>query len=526
MIEDDEFADSGDFRAASGEHAAVGQVTDDAVERVIAAQEAAILEVQDVGGSGEGDSIRSTTREFEHRGGSAAARERGGRVQHGHELRVLVAAEIAVVGAEAALPHHAHTVDRIIGGVVVPVRDRPGTEDAIGLGSETGVEDDAGSITRLADVAAGEVDGGAGGAGERREAEEGGDEVSAAVVGGEGIAALRNGQGAEAFADVFAGDTRIDQDAAAHADGGAVADAVVIDPLDGAVGIDRERRVVQDQLGGIEERAIISERVGAAEESGDAAMAERAGHGERKAADSSEINAYTGGRAMEISVSSVQIRHERTVARRARDEATAVGFSAILEIAHELGEAVEVERTAVRVQEILLSGAIDGIVEAQSDGAVRDIGPAAVVLAIVEQQDSRAHLHEIRSRDDLAGQVDGHAVHDLEGAGVRRGDGTEFKSGDRQRVGDGRRTGGASEEEVAGGEAERGERGPGDVARVRIGHGERVQGRTHRGEIVARRGRGDLGGRGRDEGGIGEGAGGGVIREGDDRGAGQRLGRE
>ena len=187
-----------------------------------------------------------------------------------------------------------------------------------------------------------------------------------------------------------------------------------------------------------------------------------------------------------------------------------------------MGEAVEVERTAVGVHEVLLAGAVDGVAETEFDGTARDIGGAAVVLSVVKQQGTRTHLGEVRTHDDLAGQVDGHAVHDLEVASVSHGGGSELKSGDRQRVGDGRRTGGASEEEVAGGEAERGERGPGDVARVRIGHSERVQGRTHQAEIVARRGRGDLSGGGRHEHGVGEGRGGGVIREGDDGGTGGR----
>ena len=246
--------------------------------------------------------IRGTTREFEDRGGGAAGRQRGRGVQHGHELGVLVAAEIAVVSAEAALPYHAHAVDRIIGGVVIPVRDRPGTEDAIGLRCETGVEGDAGGRTRLTDVAAREVDGGASRAGERREAEEGGDEVAAAAIDGERIAALGNGQGAEAFADVFAGEAGVNQDTSTHANGRAVADAVIIHPLGIPVGIDREGRVVKDQLGGIEERTVILKGVAAAEEGGDAAMAERTGHGERVAADAAEIDVRAGSRAVETRV--------------------------------------------------------------------------------------------------------------------------------------------------------------------------------------------------------------------------------
>ena len=89
-------------------------------------------------------------------------------------------------------------------------------------------------------------------------------------------------------------------------------------------------------------------------------------------------------------------------------------------------------------------------------------------------------------------------------------------------MGDGRRAGGATEEQVAGGEAERGELRTGDVARGRVGHGERVQGRTQQAEIVTRRGGGDLRGGSRHKGGVGEGGGRGVVREGHDVAAGSR----
>jgi hypothetical protein len=70
---------------------------------------------------------------------------------------------------------------------------------------------------------------------------------------------------------------------------------------------------------------------------------------------------------MEIRVRSGKVRHEGAAARRASDETAAVGFSAVLEVTHELGEAVEVERAAVRVQEILLSRSVDGVVVSLPD---------------------------------------------------------------------------------------------------------------------------------------------------------------
>ena len=424
LVEDDEFAQAGDFAPASGEHAAVGQVTDDAVERVIAAQEAAILEIEDVGRSREGDAVRGTARELEDRGGSAAGRQRGGGVLHGHELGVLVATEIAVVSAETALPHHAHAVDRIVGGVVVPVRDGPGSENAIGLGSEAGVEGDAGGVAWLADIGSGEVDSGAGRAGERREAEEGGDEVAAAVVGGERIAALGDGQRAEAFADVFASEARIDQATATHADGGGVADAVVVHPLGIPVGVDREQRVIQDQFGSIEERTVVLKGVVTAEEGGDAAVAERTRHGERIAADAAEIDAHTGSRAVEAGIGKMQIGDEVAGTGGAGDQAAAVHLAAVLEVTDELGEAVEVERAAEGVHEVLLTRAVDGVAQAEFDRTTRDIRVAAPILSVAQEQFADAHLGERRASDDLAGEVDRGAGGHLEEAGVSHGGGS------------------------------------------------------------------------------------------------------
>ena len=102
-----------------------------------------------------------------------------------------------------------------------------------------------------------------------------------------------------------------------------------------------------------------------------------------------------------------------------------------------MGEAVEVERTAVGVHEVLLAGAVDGVAETEFDGTARDIGGAAVVLSVVKQQGTRTHLGEVRTHDDLAGQVDGHAVHDLEVASVSHGGGSELDAGNRQCMSDG-----------------------------------------------------------------------------------------
>ena len=89
------------------------------------------------------------------------------------------------------------------------------------------------------------------------------------------------------------------------------------------------------------------------------------------------------------------------------------------------------------MHEVLLAGAVDGVAETELDGTARDIGGAAVVLSVVKQQGTRAHLGEIRTHDDLAGQVDGHAVHDLEVASVSHGGGSELDARNRQCMSDG-----------------------------------------------------------------------------------------
>ena len=268
------------------------------------------------------------------------------------------------------------------------------------------------------------------------------------------------------------------------------------------------------------------QRIAAAEEGSDAAMAELTGHGESEAADATEIHAHTGSRAVEAGIGSGQVGDEVAGPGRAGDEAAAVHLAAVLEVTDELGEAVEVERAAEGVHEILLTRAVDGVAQAEFDRTTRDIRVAAPILSVAQEQFAGAHLGERRASDDLAGEVDRGAGGHLEEAGVGSRGRAQLDARHRERVGDGAGTGGASEEEVTGGEAERGERGAGDVARGRIGHSERVQGRTHRGEVVTRRGGGDLGGGSRHQGGVGEGGGRGVVREGDDVGAGGRRGGE
>ena len=516
LVEDDEFAHARSLVAAGGEHAAVRQVADDAVEGVVAAEETAVLEVEDVGGSGEGHAVGSTARELEHRGGGAAGRQRGDGVLHGDELGRLAGAEVAVITDETALPHHADAVDRIVSGVVVIVGDGPRAEDAVGLRGQRRVEEDAGDRTAHAEIGAGEVERRAGRAGQRGEAHRRGDEVAAAVVGGERIAAFGQGERAEAFADVLAGEAGVDEDTAAHGDRGRVVDAVIVHELGVTVGVHRERRIVQDELGGIEEGAVVLEGVGAAHEGRDAAVAEGAGHGERVAADAAEIDVRAGGRAVEADGGAREVGHEVAGAGRAGDEAAAVDLAAVREVTDELGEAVEVERAAEGVHEILLTGAVDGVRKAELDRAARDIRRAAVVLAVVQQQGARAHLDEGGARGNLPGQVDGHAVHDLEVTDLGRGGAAEFETRHREHVGDGRSADVAAEEQAAGSEGKGRELRAGDIARGRVGDGEGVQGRTHRGEVVGRIGRGDLRGRGRDEGGIGQRGGRGVVREGDD----------
>ena len=337
---------------------------------------------------------------------------------------------------------------------------------------------------------------------------------------------MGDGQRAEAFADIFAGEAGIDERGATHGDGRAVVDAVVVDPLGIPVRIDRERGVVQDELGSVEEGTVILERVVTAHEGRDAAVPHRTGHGERIAADAAEIHVQAGSRTVETGIISRQVGDEVTGPGRAGDQAAAVHLAAVVEVADELGEAVEVEGAAEGGEEELLTRAVDRVVKPESDGAARDVGRAAPELATVQQQGAGAHLGERRAGDDLAGEVDRGAVGHLEEAGVGGRRRTQFDTRHRERMGDGGGTGGAAEEQVSGREAERGELRAGDVARGRVGHGEGVQGRTHRGQVVTGVSGGDLGGSGRDQGGIGERRRAGVTGKGDHRGARGRGDRE
>jgi len=337
---------------------------------------------------------------------------------------------------------------------------------------------------------------------------------------------LGDRQGAETLADVLAGEAGVDEHAAAHGDRRIVVDAVVVDALGVTVRIDGERRVIEDKFGRVRERAVVLNRVVASQERGDAAVGHRTGHHVGVAADAAEVDVRAGGRAVEAGVGAEDVGDEITRAGGAGDQAAAVDLPAADEIARELGEAVEVQRAAEGMHEILLARAIDGVAQTEADGAAGEVGGAAEILPVAQQQGAGARLGEVRAGDDLTRQVDGDAVHDLQVA-VDRGRGrAELETGHRQGVGDGRGTGGAAEEQVAGGERKGRELGSRDVARGRIGDGEGVQGRTHRGEVITRVSGGDLGGGGRDQGGVGEGRRAGVARESDDGSAGGGSDRE
>ena len=110
----------------------------------------------------------------------------------------------------------------------------------------------------------------------------------------------------------------------------------------------------------------------------------------------------------------MKIGHQRSVARRTGDQTATIRRAGGDVIARELGKTVEVERAAERVHEIELAGAEDGVVEAKLDRAAGDSGLTSPILTAAQQQGARAHLDDVAAGGDLAGQVHGDAVHNLE----------------------------------------------------------------------------------------------------------------
>ena len=161
----DEFAHPGGLGAAGGQDTAGGQCADvgDAID-AITAQQAAELEIEDVARAGEGEVITRAAGET-NKGGSRSAgwKRRGGlHGVEGEQLGNFPRTKIEIVMGKTALPHHADTQRRVIGGVIRRIGDGPGAEDAAVQHRRGHRETNPGGVTDLTQIGPCKVNGRAG----------------------------------------------------------------------------------------------------------------------------------------------------------------------------------------------------------------------------------------------------------------------------------------------------------------------------------------------------------------------------
>ena len=189
-----------ELTATAGQHASDGRGADRRIEGFVAAQQAAELEIEDVGGVGERDVVGKGSGKTQDGGVGRAGRQgsRGG--DHGGNLPKHPRSGRAVVADEAALPHDADPEARIVGGVIGLVGDGPSAYHATIRSRNRRGEDDAGRVALLAEVGPREIDGGIVLPGEACEGEVDGSHCAGARRGGERVRALLERDSAEGLA--------------------------------------------------------------------------------------------------------------------------------------------------------------------------------------------------------------------------------------------------------------------------------------------------------------------------------------
>ena len=422
---DDELARAGGSRPAGGQHATRGDGADAGGEPgVIAAQQAAELEIEDRVRGRETDVIDRTAGQAEHRR-ARVGRQGQRRVRLDRDLGQLARPKIGIIADEATRADRADAESGIIGEVISRTRDRPGAEEATAEGRRSRREVKVRGVARQALVIARDVEGRARGTRQRGDGEVGGPEGAAGVRQRDVIVTLGDRQRADRLGRGLISEPLDRQAAAAQRDRRRVVQAVVVLEAEVAVVIDRQRGVVQRDRRRVRQRAVVAEGQRAAGEGGRAAEGLGAAELERVAADAGETQVGAGDGAHERLASAVHVDHE--VRRRGagvRDRAAGVGSRAEGDqAADELRRAVEVER-AVRldVEEIGAAGPEGVVAGAKLERTTEDGRLAAVILLTRDRERAGALLGEVGVGDHRARQVKRRRrVDGDEGRGVDRG---------------------------------------------------------------------------------------------------------
>ena len=422
---DDELARAGGSRPAGGQHATRGDGADAGGEPgVIAAEQAAELEIEDRVRGRETDVIDRTAGQAEHRR-ARVGRQGQRRVRLDRDLRQLARTEVGVIADEATRADRAEAQAGVVGQVIGRARDRPGAKEPATEGRRGRREVKVRGVARQALGITRDVEGRARRARQRGDGEVGGPEGAAGVRERDVVVPLGDRQRADRLGRGLIGEPLDRQAAAAQRDRRRVVQAVVVLDAEVAVVVDRQRGVVQRDRRRVRQRAVVAEGQRAAGEGGRAAEGLGAAELERVAADAGEAQVGAGDGAHERLVGAVHVRHE--VRRRGagvRDRAAGAGGGAEGDqAADELRRAVEVER-AVRldVEEIGAAGPEGVVTRAELERAAKDGRLAAVILLTGDRERAGALLREVGIGDHRAREVkrrrrvDGH-----EGRGVGRG---------------------------------------------------------------------------------------------------------
>ena len=323
---DDELARAGRSRPAGGQHATCGDGADTRGEAaVIAAEQAAELEIEDRVRGRETDVIDRTAGQAEHRR-ARVGRQGQRRVRLDRDLRQLARTEVGVIADEATRADRADTQASIIGQVIGRARDRPGAEKPAAEGRRGRREVKVRGVARQALLIARDVERRARRSGERRDREVGGPEGAAGVRKRDIVVALGDRQRADRLGRGLIVEPTDRETAAAQRDRRRVVQAVVVLDTEVAVVVDRQRGVVQRDCRSIRERAVVAEGQCAAREGGLAAEGLGATEVKRVAADTSEAQVSARDGAHERLVRAIHVGHE--VRRRGagvRDRATGIG---------------------------------------------------------------------------------------------------------------------------------------------------------------------------------------------------------
>ena len=422
---DDELARAGRSRPAGGQHATCGDGADTRGEAaVIAAEQAAELEIEDRVRGRETDVIDRTAGQAEHRR-ARVGRQGQRRVRLDRDLRQLARTEVGVIADEATRADRADTQASIIGQVIGRARDRPGAEKPAAEGRRGRREVKVRGVARQALVIARDVERRARRTRQRGDGEVGGPERTAGVREGDIVVTLGDCQRANRLSRGLVGEPLERQATATHRNRRRIVQAVVILDAEVAVVVDRQSGVVQRDCRRVRERAVVAEGERAASQGGRAAEGLSAAELERKASDASEAQVSARDGAHERLARTIHVGHE--VGRRGagvRDRAAGAGSGAEGDqAADQLRRAVEVER-AVRldVEEIGAAGPEGVVAGVELERTAEDGRLAAVILLTGDRERARALLGEVGIGDHRARQVqrrrrvDGH-----EGRGVDRG---------------------------------------------------------------------------------------------------------